>query len=152
MKLSIFTAIAALLFGIAGSAQAVEPFATAYGAWGTTSSYYVPTSSVYGVTPSYNSYGYSTYPGYATYPSYSTYPQFGTTWNASSYQTPTYTYDPVHGDYHINRSAQSPNYTYDPVHGDYHANNNSSLNTWNGGCSNGARFRQGYGQQNGYRW
>jgi hypothetical protein len=138
MKLSIITSVAALVFGLAGSAQAVQPFVTAYGGWGASSSVYVPSTSAYGVSPSYNSYGYSTYPsystypGYATYPSYSPYPQYSSTWNAPNYQTPTYTYDPIHGDYHVN--------------------NGSSQNTWNSGYSNSSNCHHGRGQQNGYRW
>jgi hypothetical protein len=143
MKLSTITSVAALVFGVAGSAQAVQPFATAYGGWGATSTY-VPSTSAYGVSPSYNSYGYSTYPsysmypGYATYPgyvtapSYSTYPQYGSTWNAQNYQT--------------------PNYTYDPVHGDYHVNYGNSRNPWNNGYSNASNCHHGHGQPMRNRW
>ena len=148
MKLSIITSVAALVFGIAGSAQAVQPFTTAYGGWGASSNIYVPSTSVY-VSPSYNSYGYSTYPGYSTFPgyatypgyatapSYSTYPQYGSTQYGSTWNTPNY---------------QTPTYTYDPVHGDYHVNNGSSLNPWNTGYSNASNCHRGHGQTNGYRW
>src|SRR5262245_57309591 len=73
MKISVITTVAALIFGIANSAQAIEPYTTAYGGWGTTSSYYVPSTSVYTTTPVYSgSSYYSSYPGYVNYPQYTT--------------------------------------------------------------------------------
>ncbi|QDT56542.1 hypothetical protein Pan44_45980 [Caulifigura coniformis] len=112
MKTTLLAAFSALALGFGVTAEAQMPCNTGYG-WGN-STIYSPTTSYYPTTTSAYStnYGYvvsQPYGGYITAPQYnsSLYGSgyYGSTWNnTSTYRAPTYTYDPVHGDFHRNAS------------------------------------------------
>ena len=116
MKTTLLAAFSALALGFAVTAEAQVPCNTGYGGWGNSTSYYPTTNYGYSTT-----YGYGVsqpYGGYVTAPQYNSLPyssgQYGSTWN----NTPVY---------------RAPTYTYDPVHGDYHRNTSYSTNRWNNG-------------------
>ncbi|HVJ85423.1 MAG TPA: hypothetical protein VM452_07240 [Caulifigura sp.] len=107
MKTTLIAAFSAIALGFAATAEAQVPCNTGYGTWGNSTSYYAPVTSGYSTN-----YGYGVsqpYVGYPSAPQYGTVPyvapRYGSTWNNTSvYRAPTYTYDPVHGDFHRNTS------------------------------------------------